>query len=194
MVYGNKSGCVAVNTADSIYICDYATRTVCLVSVSGDSVITQLGVPAEVQTHGVLRYKHKTELRSIPYHASVLGERILVCYGKNTVATYHHDSPTPVQVLQTSKLPSVQSYISPTVSSITTDGQRNFLITEKTNNSVIVLDKAGNIRHRIQPESDSGAAHNAYGPSLQDCAVVQSQLLLGYEDGSIAVVSPLWED
>lgn len=100
---------------------------------------------------------------------------MLVCYRPNTLVIYRSDRPSRGQVLQTPE--GLKN-----VSSITTDGHLSFIVTDEWNKSLYVLDRAGNLRHRIQPDTrtDSG--------SLQDCAVVQSQLCLGYA-GCITVMS-----
>ncbi len=175
---------IAVNTADSVYVCDYANSAVCLVSVSEDRVITELPLSAKLKTYKrpkghhydpEMTMRHKEWIRDdIPYHVSVLGETVLVCYGRNTLVTYRRDSSTAGQVLQTP-----EGLVN--VSSITTDSHSSFLVTDRDTDSVFVLDCRGHLRHKIHATKGSGG--------LQDCAVVQSQLWLGYGGGSITVMS-----
>ena len=151
----------AVNTEDAVYVSDYsASSSVCLVSVSTDTAIKQLGRPEQAGN-------------ATPYHVSVLGDTILICYGSNILVTYHSESPSAGEVLQT---PEGLEW----VFSITTDGYSSFLVTDY-DSGVYVLDTAGNLSHRIQPDTDNGY--------LQECAVVQSQLWLGYRWGATAVMS-----
>ncbi len=81
---------VAVYKTNQVFVCDSATRSVYLVSVSQDRVMRRLDKPQQVGD---------TE----PRHVSVLGETVLVCYGDNTLVTYRSDSSTSDQVLQTPK-------------------------------------------------------------------------------------------
>ncbi len=152
-----KARILAVNAFDSLYV--VGSDTISLVNVSTDAVIRQLDRPDQV---GYDR----------PYYVSVLGETALVCYGDNTLVTYHSDNPSPGQVLQT---PPGLGY----VYSITTDGHSSFLVTDS--DSVFVLDATGDLRHRVQPGIHSGP--------LYDCAVVQPHLWLGYYEGPIAMMS-----
>ncbi len=166
-----KLGCVkdvvsvAVNTADTVFVCDRDTKSVCLVSVSADTVIMQLETPEQVQGER-------------PRRVAVLGETILVCYGDNILVAYNRNSPTTGQVLQTPE--GLQL-----VYSITTDNYSSFLITDYSSAALFVLDDRGYLHHRIIP--DAGAATD--NSRLLDCAVVQSQLWLGYEGVSIVVMS-----
>ena len=180
-----NSGSVAVNTADSIYVCDYVKRSVCLVKVYmpiPSMVIRRLDTPGRPANNWFKQKgnKHHTDVANIPHHVSVLEGTVLVSYDQNTLMAYRSDSAAPVHVL-----PEL-GYTSMILSSITTDSHSSFVITDKSSNSLVVLDKAGNILHRIQPDTDSGASNSG---GLIDCAVLQSQLWLGYEDGAIAVMS-----
>ncbi len=122
---------VCANTADTVFVCDCYTKSVCLVNVSSDTVIRQLERPVQV--------------RGYPEHVSVLGQTVLVCYDDATLVTYRSDSPTPSQVLQT---PEGLEY----VTSITTDTQASiFLVTG--DHSVFVLDDKL-IWHRIYTGED----------------------------------------
>ena len=151
---------VCVNTADTVFVCDWDTKSVCLVNVSSDTVIRRLERPVQV--------------RGYPYHVSVLGQTVLVCYIDvnlvTTLVTYHSDSPTPGQVLQT---PEGLEY----VTSITTDTQASiFLVTG--DHSVFVLDDKL-IWHRIY----TGEHH------ICDGSMVQSQLWLGHYFTDITVLT-----
>ncbi len=124
-----------------------------------------------VSTDTVIWWPERPEqLRGYLYHVSVLGQTILVCYD-NTLVTYRSDSPTPGRVLQT---PGGLGG----VISITTDSHSsNFLVTDE---------------HAVYALSDNFIWHRIYTADrlLQDCAVVQSQIWLGYyDDGDIAVLT-----
>ena len=147
---------ICVNTADTVFVGDWNTKPVCLVNASKDTVIRRLERPIQVW--------------ATPYHVSVVGDTVLVCYGDNTLVTYRRDSSTPGQVLQTPE--GVKE-----VTSITTDSHSSsFIITD--NHSVFVLDEKF-LWHRVY----TGAG------GLVVCIVVQSQLWLGYRNGKIAVLT-----
>ncbi len=110
------------------------------------------------------------QVQGFPRHMSVLEQTLIVCYGDNTLVTYRCDSPTPGQVLQT---PEGLGW----VTSITTDSHSSSLLVTD-GHSVYVLDDKF-LWHRIYT-GDWG---------LMDCAVVQSQLRLGYENGDIDVLT-----
>ncbi len=153
---------ICVNTADTVFVGNIDTDSVCLVSVSADKVIRRLGKPAQVKGN--------------PKHMSVLGQKALVCYGLNTLVTYRSDSPTPGQVLQTPEGVEL-------VSSIITDSHSSsFLVTDHTGSVYVLNDKF--LWHRIY--TDDRAILPGLG--LQDCAVVQSQLWLGYAERGLAVL------
>ena len=117
---------VCVNTADTVFVCDWRTESVCLVSVSSDTVIRRLERPAQVL--------------GLPYYVSVLGQTVLVCYYDNTLVTYRSDSPTPGQVLQ--KPEGLE-----TVTSITTDAHSSIFIVTGDRSVFVLDDKL--IWHRI---------------------------------------------
>ncbi len=146
-----------VSTADTVFVGDWDTASICLVKVSSDTVIRRLERPSRVWLY--------------PRHVSVLGQTVLVCYGDNLLV-YRSDSPTPGQLLQTPE--GLRR-----VSSITTDSQSSsFLITDWISGSLYVLDDKL-LWHRIYTGD----------PGLMGCAVVRSQLWLGYENGDIAVLT-----
>ncbi len=160
---------ICVHTADTVFVCD--RFTVHLVNVSTDTVIRQLETPAQV-------------LGDPPHHVSVLGQTVLVCYGINTLVIYRSDSPIPGRVLQT---PEGLSFVS---SIITDSHSSSFLVTDSQ--SVFVLDfnlfwhrivyKGAGIKGLLLEDEHRRAA-------IADCAVVQSQLWLGY--GIIGIIDVL---
>ncbi len=148
---------VCVNTADTVFVVDMDTMSVCLVNVSMDTVIMRLETPAHVWGD--------------PYHVSVIGQTVMVCYGSNTLVTYDSDSLTPGHVLQTPEgLGSVTG--------ITADSHSSSFIITGYRCTVYVLDERL-LWHRIY--SGDG--------ELKDCAVVQSQLWLGHYRKDIAVLT-----
>ncbi len=149
---------ICVNTADTVFVVDRDTGSVCLASVSLDTVIRRLETPAHVLFY--------------PHRVSLLGETVLLCYGDNTLVTYRSDSPTHCRVLQTPEgLDYVQSITADSHSCcfLCTDGHAVYVLSDKL------------IWHRIYT-GDRG---------LMDCAVVQSQLWLGYLGGDIDVLTSL---
>ncbi len=117
----------------------------------------------------IRRLEKPAQVRGLPSRVSVLGETVLACYGDNTLVTYRSDNPTPGRVLQTPGLERVES--------ITTDSNSSsFLVTDQ---------------HAVYALSDKLIWHRIYTVNrvLQDCAVVQSQLWLGYYGGYIAVLT-----
>ncbi len=157
--------CLSFDAAGTLYVCDNASKFVCLVNVSTNTVIRRLDKPALVGD-----YK--------PRRLSVLGRVVLVCYGANTLVIHNVDSPTPGQVLHTPE--GLRE-----VSSITTGGHSNFVVTGKWPGShyVYVLDRAGHLLYKVRPHGERVSGY-------VDCAVVQSQLWLGYTNGYIAVMTP----
>ena len=122
----------------------------------------------------IRRLERPQQVLGQPQHVSVLGQSVLVCYGDNNLVTYHRDSPTPSRVLQAQ-----EGLVG--VTSITTDScPSNFFVTgdkDDDSSSVFVLDEKL-LLHRIY------TGHQW----LYDCAVVQSQLWLGYWLGYITVL------
>ena len=151
---------VAVNSVDTLFVCDNKERSVYLIQKSTDSVIRELRRPTQLE--------HET-----PWHVSVLAKTVLVCYGSNTLVKYPSDVPTAGELLQ-----APDGLVN--VSSITTDGHSSFLVTDSDGDSVFILDEQGHLRHRIRTGTGE----------IQDCAVVGSQLWLGYRYGEIGVMAP----
>ncbi len=58
---------VAIVSADRLYVCDYATKTVCVVDVKRDEVTSTLQVPPGVGLHA-------------PHSVAILGDTALVGY------------------------------------------------------------------------------------------------------------------
>ncbi len=149
---------VCGDTADTVFVCDWDTRSVFLVNVSSDTVIRQLERPAR--------------FRGYPKHVSLLGQTVLVWYGTNTLVTYRRDSSTPCQLLQTPE--ELKD-----VTSITTDSRSSsFLVTG--NDSVFVLDDKL-LWHRIYTgalymcDCDMDQSHLWLGYDNGDIAVLTSQ-------------------
>ncbi len=150
------ASCICANTADTVFVGVWDTKSIYLVDVSTDTVIRQLERPAQV--------------RGSAHYISVLGQTVLVCCTDNSLVTYRSDSQAPGTVLHTPRRLG-------RVTSITTDSHSSsFLITDER--SVYALDDKL-LWHRIYVGRGK----------LRDCAVVESQLWLGYEDGVIAVLS-----
>ncbi len=161
---------VAVSSRDTAIVCDEDTKTVCKVNVSTDTVIGRLQAPEQVTKRGLL-----------PAMVAVLGKTALVCYVSDFRARYfanptfvllHTDnSATPGHVLET---PAANGMLT----NINTDGHSSFLL--PWGGFVHVLDERGNLRYKITTARLGG---------IWDCAVVSSQLWIGFYRGSIAVMS-----
>ncbi len=155
-------GSVAVNTAKSIYVCDYVKGSVYLVNVSKDTVIRELQSPSQI---------HGPDYMLKPM-VSVLLDTAMVCYGYNTLVSDSSDNRTSSRVFETSLMGNVTS--------VTSDNDSNFFVTDDYN-GVHVLSRAGRLRQTMQPCTELGW--------LRDCAVVHSQLWLAYGGGFVAIVS-----
>ncbi len=130
MCVGNAVS-VCVNTADTVFVGDWDTPSVCLVNVSSDTVIRRLERPVQVL--------------GLPYYVSVLGQTVLVCYYDATLVTYRTDIPTPGQVLQTPE--GLER-----VTSITTDAHSSIFIVTGYRSVFVLDDKL--IWHRIYTGED----------------------------------------
>ncbi len=153
---------ICINTADTVFVGDRDTESVYLVNLSTDTVIRRLERPSQVTGY--------------PSQMSVLGRRLLVCYGvTSTLVTYCSHSLTPSQVLNERSDLNV-------VTSITTDiHSSSFLVTDRR--SVFVLDEKHKLlRHRVYKACKVDG-------ELRDCAMVQSQLWVAHWSGHIAVLT-----
>ncbi len=110
---------ICVNTTDTVFVGDWYTNSLYLVSVSTDTVIKRLETP--------------TEGKGYPYYVSVLGQRVLFCYADNTLVIYDSDSPTPFKVLK--KPEGLKG-----VSSITSDSHSSSFLITNFGGPVYVLD------------------------------------------------------
>ena len=154
--------------------CVGSARSVCVnkadtvfVGASNTSSVYLVSVSTDTVSR---RLEKPAQVRGDLRHVSVLGQTVLVCYGYRNLVAYHSDSPTPGQVLQTPEGLAK-------VSSITSDSHSSsFLVTDR--DSVFVLDNKF-IWHRIYRG----------GMLLYDCALVKSQLWLGYRGRDIVVLT-----
>lgn len=162
-----RAACVAVNMTDTLYVCYGCEDSVCLVSVSRDTVIRRLS------TLEVYRFVFSLPVNAT--HVSVLGETVLACYTRcrhYALAIYYGDSLG--QALDPPK--GLEK-----VSKITADSRSSsFLVTGSS--AVFVLDDKL-LWHRAC-RTDTGIR------VLYDCAAVQShQLWLGYSNGDIDILA-----
>ncbi len=135
--------------------------------------------------------KPDTVGRAIPSAVAVLGDNVMVAYTtyvtENSVldnsgiselplpgdlVIYRHLHPEPVRVIP---WPGGLRHLS----AISTDCQSHFLLTDMTK-SVFVMDVNGNLRHRVSIDSKYPAI---------DCAVVNRQLWVGFENSHIVTLS-----
>ncbi len=106
-----------------------------------------------------------------PEHVAVVGQTVLVAYGSSTLVMYHNCGTTPGHVLETP-----EQLVG--VTNLTPYQHSNFLVT--TGIHLFILDTQGKLIHALRSTE-----------ILQDCDVTQSELLTGYRDGLIMVLSSL---
>ena len=155
-----KADSLAVVSTDTLYVCDYSSKTVCLVDISQDRVTHRLQPPREVRDEA-------------PYSIAVLGDTVLVCYVSNNLVIYRHGVPTPGKVI-----PWPQGLRD--VTGLTTDHHSSFLLCDRRSRSVYVLDVSANHTHTIPIPGDR---------TPLNCTVVGGQLWVGCNNGDIIVVS-----
>ncbi len=162
-----KKACsVDVMSQDTVYVCDYDTKRVCVVDVRDDSITSMLETPDKVR-------------HDLPNSLAVLGSSVMVGYKYGTVVVYHHGSLAPVRVI---------SHIGELdcVSAVSTDCQQHFLVTDSFSKFVYILDASGNVRHQIKMVYDTWVR-----PHPVDCAVVNKELWVGSLNGYIIITSLL---
>ena len=152
---------VDVLSPDTVYIGDM--ERVHVVDVRDDRIMLTLEKPGPVELYGK------------PYGLAVLGNTVMVFYGNlaGCLVAYSHGSPVPVRVITHPE--GLQS-----VSAISTDCQRHFLLTDQFADSVFVIDASGNLCHTVNTGTHSG---------LMDCVVVNKQLWVGTMSGDIIIMS-----
>ena len=152
---------VDVVSPDTICVCDGDTYTVKVVDVTHDVVTATLLRPEEVIMNG-----------TGPMRLAVLGNCIMEMHGK-TLIIYHYDNIKPIEIIRVPE--SLNS-----VSAISTDGRGHFLLTDCETRAVFVVDMKGELRHRVDIQSDYKTC---------DCAVVGRQLWVGCSEGDIVFLS-----
>ncbi len=161
---------IAVNAPDTVFVSDFKTDSVCLVSVSTDTVIRRLERPAGVEGH--------------PFPISLLGQTVLVCYDECLV-TYHSDSPTPghKQVLQVQPVGIAADTLSSSFICVDILGSMYVYVSDDKNCLWHLIRKA-------EPQPNEFEKYSVYDRlyTTISCAVVQSQLLLGKMNGDIIVL------
>ena len=152
---------LAIVSSDTLYVCDYHSKTICLVDVTKDSVTERLQPPPEVSGWQ-------------PEHVAILGDTVLVSYTGLKLVIYRHGVRTPGRLL-----PRPQGLQS--VYGLTTDYRSSFLVTDTISHTVCVLDITGNLTYTIPIPGDRWP---------WNCTVVGRQLWVGCADGSIKILSP----
>ena len=151
---------LAVVSTDTLYICDWASNTVCLVDVTQDRVTVTLQPPREVRGQ-------------MPGHIAVLGDTVLVSYDGPNLVIYRHGVPTPGKQIP---LPQGLNF----VCGLTTDHHSSFLVCDQYYKSVFVLDVSCSHTHTIPIPRDRVP---------WDFTVVGGQLWVGCATGDIIVMS-----
>ncbi len=159
---------LAVVSTDTLYVCDYSSKTVCLVDVSQDVVTHRLQKPWEVRG-------------DTPNWIAFLGDTVLVEYGSNGLVIYQHRFSTPGKVIP---LPQGLQQ----VWGLTTDHHSSFLLCDKKSRSVYVLDISGNHTHTIFIPRDM-IIFIPEKREPEDCTVVGGELWVGCLKGEIIVMS-----
>ncbi len=152
---------VDVLSPDTVYIGDM--ERVHVVDVRDDRIMLTLEKPDPVELH------------EDPYRLAVLGNTVMVFYGNlaGGLVVYSHGNSVPVRVITHPE--GLQS-----VSAISTDCQRHFLLTDQFADSVFVIDASGNLCHTVNTGTDG---------RLIDCGVVNKQLWVGTSSGHIIIMS-----
>ncbi len=153
---------VDVMSLDTIYVSDYDSHSVRVVDVKDDKITSTLETPDTVRDE-------------LPVSLAVLGDSIIVGYaypGTKLVA-YSHGSPTPVRVIP-------NPWGMQNVNSISTDCHSHYIVTDNINKSVLVIDVSGNLRHKVNFDTES---------EMRDCIVVNRQIWLGCDNGEIVIMS-----
>lgn len=151
---------VAVHSSSSIFVGDRYNGSVFLVDTTLDTVIRKLSTP-----------KPAEGLR--PYHMSAVGATLLVNYDRKILVLYRNDELTSAQVLQTPN--GLRK-----VSSVTSHGKSNFLVSDFHTAAVFVLDDK-RLCHTFNTATDS---------KIWDCASVKSEVWFACYSGSIISMAP----
>ena len=160
-----KAISVDVMSPDTVYVGDWSSDSVHVVSITDDRIISTLDKP-------------DTARGDRPYSLAVLGDSVMVCYGHSTLVVYRHGSPAPVRVI-----PHPGGL--ERVTAVSTDCHSNYIITHIMTRSVFIIDSDGKLRHRVNiPHTDSDTDSR-----LRDCAVVNRQLWVGCLNGDIIIMS-----
>ncbi len=165
---------VAVVSRHFLYVADETIGTVYLVDTKADRIKTRLEVP---ETPGA----------GAPYRLATLGDTLLVWYGDyafpnsnrlspslTNLVMYKHGTTSPVKLLQAEGLRHLEG--------LSTDNYSKFLLTDRFEYAVFVMDATGDVCQKIPRLS-----LNTQIPI--DCFVSDGQLFVGCENGSIFVQS-----
>ncbi len=150
---------VDVMSPDTVYSCGVTRDSVYIVDVRDDRITSVLKNP-------------KSLIHERPHDVAVLGDSFMVSYNEGPLVVYHHGSSDPVRVIPRT------GGLSP--SSISTDRQHHFLITDSTTNVVFVVDVSGDVLHKVNINTDS---------KIVDCAVVNRRLWVGCQNGDVVIMS-----
>ncbi len=157
-----KPHSVDVRSPDTLYVCDWTSKTVHGVDIRDDRILSTLEKP--------------DKMTGKPWSVAVLGDSIMVGYTDGTDTTlvlYDHLSHTPVRVI-----PRPEGLHH--VRSVTTDCHKYFIITNYNTQSAFIFDIRGNLFQKADLGPDTGT---------WDCAVVRSQVWVGCRKGYIVIMS-----
>ncbi len=151
---------VDVKSPDEVYVSDWSSRSVYIVNVRDDRITSVLEKPETVSDEW-------------PRRLAVLGDSVMVGYTGSILVVYHHGSPAPVRVIP--RPAGLGEVIA-----ISTDWHSNFLLTDYDTSCLFAMDVDGNVRHKVNIDSDS---------MTEDCAVVRRQPWVGCRNGDIVIMS-----
>ncbi len=150
---------VAVANSGEIYVSDWQRRSVYVVDVLSDTVVRMLHRPQQMEAE-------------TPSHLAVLGDSVLVCYGRNTLVVYHKGG-----VIADKLLTAPASLHA--INSLCTDGQTHYVVGDETTGAVHVMSSSGKVLCTMQVPRHK---------QLRDIAVVNRQIWVSCYSGDIILL------
>ncbi len=152
---------VDVMSPDTVYVGGMNSRSVHVVDIRDDRIISTLEKPDAVRAEW-------------PYSLEVLGDSVMVWYARQTLVLYRYGSPAPVRVVP--RPGGLER-----VTAVSTDCRSNYIVIDRVTRSMFIIDNTGELRQKINiPDTDIRP---------RDCAVVKRQLWVGCRDGDIVILS-----
>ncbi len=166
--------CVDVMSPRTLYACD--SRKAYAVDIADDKITLELEKPGE----------KCGRLDSL----AVLGKSVIVCYRnmrKDIAAVYRDGSSNPIKIIlrEHGEEPHAHPGELHPVYTASTDRHRHFIVTDDATDYVFVIDISGKLLHTVNIDTES----TEQTIKRVDCAVVNQQLWLGYNNGDIGIMS-----